>query len=277
MKEEDAKITKTEEEVNEPVPEKKVKETKTNKKSHKLLFSILAVVAVLILIPVFIAGWLGFVPGLSNILGANNPRDLGVVYTEADYNSYLEKTGADFIDFSEAPVNPNNPDKKVIFADPKTVTNQEFTQEELTAAINSVGWAWMPLKNAQVKFTDDTVEVSGNLNIENIDKFIAFIGGVGYSNEDVDTAISWGKRLVGEAPVYIKANASVVNDQLTFNLQEAQIGRYTLPSDISSKVLSTGTTNAVVRADDFEATLAQPVDGALLFSGTYPTTVYVRY
>jgi hypothetical protein len=276
MKEEAAKTTKTEEKVPANIPEKQ-KEAKTNKKSHKLLYSILAVVAVLILIPVFIAGWLGFVPGLSNILGANNPRDLGVTYSEADYSSYLDKTGANFIDFSGAPANPNNPSEKVVFADPKTVTNQEFTQEELTAAINSVGWAWMPLKNAQVKFTEDTVEVSGNLNIENIDKFITFIGGVGYSNEDVDTAISWGKRLVGDAPVYIKANASVVNDQLTFNLQEAQIGRYTLPSDISSKVLSTGTTNAVVRADDFEATLAQPIDGALLFSGTYPTTVYVRY
>jgi hypothetical protein len=248
-----------------------------SKKSHKLLYSLLIIFAVVIIIPVLIAGWFGFVPGLSSIMGANTPRDLGITYTEADYASYKEKTGVAFIDFSEAPENPNKPGKKIVFSDPKTVSNQEFTQEELTAAINSVGWAWMPLKNAQVKFTQDVVEVSGNLNIDNIDKFITFIGGVGYSNENVNTAISWGKKLVGDAPIYIKANATVANDQLTFNLVEAQVGRYSVPQDIADKVLSTGTTNAILKTDNLEATLAQPVDGALLFSGTYPTTIYVRY
>jgi hypothetical protein len=247
------------------------------KKKHKLLVISLILVSIFILLPLLIAGWFGFIPGVSNIMGARDPKDLGVVWTEADYQSYLEKTNASFIDISNAPINPNNPDKKIIFTDPKTVENQTFTQEEITAAINSVGWAWMPISNAQVKFTDNTVEISGNLELDNIEKFIGFIGGVGYENQAVNTAADWGRRFVNGAPIYFKADASVSNNSLNLSLQEASIGRFSVPMDIADKVLYTGSTNSINNAQNFSVDSAKFIDGSLSFSGTYPQTVYVLY
>lgn len=254
--------------------EKREKETKPKKK-HKALLIIGIIAVIIIAIPLLVAGWFGFIPGLSNILGAKNPVNLGVTWSEADYESYLDKTNANFIDFSEAPVNPEDPSKKTVFADPVTVTNQTFTQEELTAAINSVGWAWMPVSNAQVRLSNDTVEISGNLELENIESFVNFIGGVGYDEASVKTAADWGRRLMQGSPIYIKANTSVSNNQLDFSLQDIKIGRFSVPKDIANKVVYNGSTNSINNAKYFSAESATFSEGILNFSGQYPTTVYV--
>ncbi len=274
-------MSDVEQEATEQEPKTDDKEqvqTKTSpKKSHKKRNIILLIITVFILIPTFIAGWLGFVPVLSTILGATKPRDLGVRYTSTDFSTYQQKTKINFLDFANAPDNPNKPGKKTVFADPKTVDNLQLTQEELTAAVNSTGWLWMPVKNAQIRLTDNTVEVSGNLNMKYIDEFINFAGGVGYSDADVDRAISWGNKFVGNAAVYVKANASITNDVVSFSLQEVKVGRFNVPMDIAQKVLSTGSTNSVNRTENLEVKSARPINGGLDFSGTYPTTIYTKY
>jgi hypothetical protein len=47
----------------------------------------LVVVGILVLIPILVLGFLGFMPIVSDIMGTNRPRDLGVKYTDADYLS----------------------------------------------------------------------------------------------------------------------------------------------------------------------------------------------
>lgn len=256
--------------------ENTTKTQKTKKKSRGKLFALIGVVvAIILLVPVLIAGWFGFIPGLSNILGAKDPVDLGVTWTEADYQSYLDKTNASFLDYENAPPNPEDPIKKTIFADPTTVANQTFTQEELTAAINSIDWAWMPISNAQVRLSDNTVEISGNLELDNIEKFVSFIGGVGYDDNSVQTAADWGRRLANGAPIYLKANASVSNDVLDFSLQDVKVGRFSIPQDIANRVVYTGSSNSINNAKNFDAESVTFEDGALQFSGTYPQTIYV--
>jgi hypothetical protein len=245
------------------------------KKRRKWPWIVSAVVLVLVVIPVFVLGYLGFVPGLSSLMGATKARDLGVRYTEADFTSYQTKTGRQFLDFANAPDNPLKPGKKTIFADPKpqdTVT----TQEEITAAINLVGWSWMPLTNAQVRFGDGTVEVSGNLNMDQLSNFVDFIGGVGYSQSDIDKALSWGKRLAGNPPVYVKATTSVTNNVLSMTVEQVKIGRFSAPLDIAGKVLNTATVNALDNAYGLNTESATFSDGQLHFVGTSPTTIYVK-
>ena len=58
------------------------------------IVKILGVIAVLIIIlAVASLGYLGFVPGISNIMGANSPRDLGVKYTSEDLQRARSKLG----------------------------------------------------------------------------------------------------------------------------------------------------------------------------------------
>ena len=232
-------------------------------------------VAVLILIPVLYLGYLGFVPGLSSVFGSNKPKDLGVRYTAADYTSYQQKTGSQYLDFANAPPNPNKPGKKIVFGDPKQM-DLNLTQSEVTAAINSVGWAWMPIKNAQVRFGDGTVEVSGNVNGAVIPDFVNFIGGVGYSQSDVEKASVWAKRL-GNPPIYLKGNATVTDNVLDLRVTEAQVGRFKVSIASAEKVLSTGTINIKNNAVGYFVQSASFQNSQLHFVGTAPTTTYVKH
>ena len=46
-----------------------------------------------VLLIILVAGYLGFVPGLSSILGASSPKDLGIRPTAADYAAASAKLG----------------------------------------------------------------------------------------------------------------------------------------------------------------------------------------
>lgn len=236
---------------------------------------VLAILAVLVFVPVIIAGYFGAVPGVSNIMGAKKAKDLGVVYTDADFESYKAKTGVQFADFANAPSNPDKPGKKVVFAEPKQM-DVSLSQEEITAAINKSGWLWLPLSNTQVKFNDGVVEVSGNLQLAHIKEFIAFIGGVNYSNADVDQAVSWANKLFGGAPVYIKANASVSNGVLSLQVVDAKLGRFSVPLNNAQQALQAGTNNALARTAGLSVGSATISTGKLNFSGTAPTLIYIK-
>jgi hypothetical protein len=248
--------------------------TPKKRKKWPWVVGILAVLGVIVLIPLIIFTFMGIMPGFSNWFGFNKPVDLGVKWSAADWASYQQKTGGNFIDFTSAPLNPENNTKKTVFADPKQM-DVNLTQEEITAAINSSGWLWMPIKNAQVKFNNGQVEVSGNINTAYIPNFVNFIGGVGYSQADVEQATSWAK-LLGEPPIYIKANASVTNNIPSLQIVEAKVSRFSIPVDIANKVIQTGTNNAIPRTSGLDIQKATFSDGQLNFTGTTPTTVYVK-
>lgn len=244
------------------------------KKRHTGLIIGLSALVIILLIPVLIAGWFGFVPGISRVMGATKAQDLGVVYTPADVTSYQQKTAVTFKDYASAPADPTDPGSVTVFADPKTVTDLRITQEELTAAINSSGWSGMPIDNTQVRLSSGVVELSGNLNIENIQNFVNNFDQTAASQQNVDNAVGWAKQFLGSVPVYIKASASVQDNKLSFTVTEAKIGRFSIP--IPADASTTESSNVVLKADNFEAKSVQAVDGALIFSGTYPATIYVK-
>lgn len=251
--------------------------TRRHRVKHPFLVVFVSIVTLVIVVPLLIAGWMGFVPGLSNILGSRTPKDLGVTWTAADLTSYKAKTGTNFLDFVNAPANPDKPGKKTIFSDPKTVTNLVLTQAEITAAINSLGWELAPLTNVQVRLTPGTMEVSGNVKLDRVVDFVNFIGGVGYSSSDVQKAVNAGKSFVNGAAFYAKARASVTDNVLGFTLENVQIGRYAPPLDVATKVISTGGSNGLHNTKYLDVQSATIGQGTLSFSGTYPTTMYVKH
>lgn len=236
---------------------------------------LLAILIVFVIVPVLVAGYYGVVPVVSNVMGVKKAQDLGVRFTAADYESYKSKTGVQFADFASAPDNTAKPGKKIVFANPKQM-DVSLTQEEITAAINNSGWLWMPLSNTQVKFNEGNVEVSGNLQLTYIKEFINFIGGVSYSSADIDKAVSWADKLLGGAPVYIKAATSVSNGALNLQVTEAKVARFTVPIDQAQKALQAGTNNALTRTAGLKVDSATFSAGKINFSGTAPTLIYVK-
>ncbi len=251
--------------------------TPAPKHKHRLLVTLGVVVALLVLAPLFVAAWFGFVPGLSNVLGARTPRDLGVTWSAVDLASYKSKTGTNFLDFANAPVNPTDATKKTIFTDPKTVQDLQLTQAEITAAINSLNWAWLPATNVQVRLGSGTIEISGNLKLDHAVDFARFIGGVGYSESDVQKATDWGMRFANGSAFYAKGTASVANNMLTYSLQDVRIGRFSVPNGVASRVVYTGGSNGMHNTKYLDVKSATVEPGKLLFSGTYPSTIYVKH
>ena len=183
-------------------------------------FVILGIIVVVVLI----GGYYGFVPGVSNVFGSNKPKDLGVKYTEQDRQSGRAKTGWEIKTLPAG----LPPEKSLVYTGSKSV-NAVFTEKELTAWINK-SWNYIPLTDCQIRINpDNTVEFSGILHVSQIKNFEAAMGG---SSAEIDNLLpGFIKYLPSSPPVYMKASASVVNNQVTCNVIAFSIGRYSVSTD----------------------------------------------
>jgi hypothetical protein len=91
----------------------------------KILIGFLIGIGAVVLIVVIALGYLGFMPGVSNIFGSNKPKDLGVTFSAADYQSARAKMGTIISDL------PNNAaaEASVKFSGQKAI-NATFTESD---------------------------------------------------------------------------------------------------------------------------------------------------
>lgn len=150
-----------------------------------------------------------------------------------------------------------------------------LTQEEITAMLNSTGWTLMPVKNTQVRLGNGTIELSGNLDSSAISSFTKSISGSSYSQSEIDSAISWAK-LLGDPPIYIKANASITNNVLNIAVTEAKVGFISIPTSVAGNLLKDGSYNIKNNSALYDVQHAAATEGQLHFVGTAPTTIYIN-
>jgi hypothetical protein len=180
----------------------------------------LLVLLLIIFLPVFALGMMGFIPGLSSILGADKPRDLGVKYTTADLSSVRSKSQ---IEYATLPPS-NSPLQTRQFIGAREITG-EFSSAEITATLNNQNWVHWPYKNVQIKFNaDGSGEISGIL-IKN--KLPGYAAAIGIPTE----ALTFVMKYLPTDPVfYVKMKATLENNKVgIFEPQSLQIGRITLP------------------------------------------------
>lgn len=182
---------------------------------------IIVLIVIFLVVPVLILGYLGFIPGLSQIFGANKPRDLGIKYTEADRLSAYTKNGVEGLPLISS-------DSAAIKYEGKKDLNVSFTQEELTALNNSVTWKYYPVSNLQIKFNPDgTGEASGILHIKKILPYISLT----HSTKEVEEAM--GKYNISfDTPFYLKGSIKIVDNKVSFIGQQIQVGRITIPANL---------------------------------------------
>lgn len=183
----------------------------------KVLISIPLLILIILL---FFLGYLGFIPGLSNVFGSNSPRDLGVKYTEADRSSARAKTQ---IEYTVLP--PETPVALSIQRFGSRAVNAEFSSNEISALMNNRPWKYWPYKNVQVKFNaDGSAEVSGSLIKERIPGYMAAID---IPQEVIDLTM---KFLPPDPVFYVKGKATLQNNQVAiFEPQNFEIGRLPIP------------------------------------------------
>uniref|UniRef100_A0A7C4M5T6 Uncharacterized protein n=1 Tax=candidate division CPR3 bacterium TaxID=2268181 RepID=A0A7C4M5T6_UNCC3 len=169
--------------------------------------------------------YLGLMPGLSDLVKTNKPKDLKVIYTEEDYSGFMAKTKTNYVSLEGDPI----PEESIIFSGQKDLETS-FTSAEASARINYDKWAYMPFYNVQIKFNNDgTFELSSNLRMDRIDGFIQSIGGVGYSKKDVDKGLGYLGIIKNDPPIYAKASVAVQNNEPIIHLEKLEVGKIRIP------------------------------------------------
>ncbi|HWI62933.1 MAG TPA: hypothetical protein VNT75_13890 [Symbiobacteriaceae bacterium] len=163
-----------------------------------LLIALVAILALLV--------YAGLVPGLSGLVGANTPRDLGVHATPADYDRVVQNIST-MVKPAPAAGGARTPQK----------FDHEFTEAELSALLaHSSDSAW-PVRSAQVRVhADGTLEAS-----------------LGLSKEAIPPEVLQRLprvTLPSEVPVYVKGRLSIAGpNELRLDAQHAEVGRFPLP------------------------------------------------
>lgn len=241
-------------------------------KIKKILLGCTCCFFIVLFIAVFVLGYFGLIPSLAHLLGTDKPRDLGIRYTEQNYNDGIKKLGVkiEMVSAVEASVS-----EAITFIG-KHLVKETFSSEEITALTNSHTWGLFPVRETQIRInSDNTFEVSGLLKI---DLAIEYIKKLGVSEADIKQAMSLVKIPMQDLPFYVKATGSVANNQVAAQFLILEIGRFSVPLSIVTPYMA-------ALNDLFSKSLAQEVgatitslvlkDGKMLLDGLYPSVIKI--
>ena len=180
---------------------------------------------------VLILGFLGFVPVLSDLLGANRGLNLGISYTKTDYNSAVNKLG-----ITVTPLAQNLSPSDSIVASGSHRVDQTLTSAELTALVNTMGdtWAYFPIKNTQIRINQNgSVEVQANLIMNRFDGFATALK----LSDSVKQEFSSYSNLIKTNPsFYMKYTMSITDGQTQSNINVMKLGFIDVPAPELAKI-----------------------------------------
>lgn len=180
-------------------------------------------VVVIFLTIFYIFGALGYIPGLSKVLGAEKPRDLGITYTEADFATARAKSQLQYIELPST----NPPELSIIRAGTRPITTS-WNSAEMTSLLNDRPWKYWPISDVQLRINDDgSVELSGVVDRDILKGYAAAIG---VSPEVATGVISF---LPPKSAFYIKATTSLKDNKVNnFEIQSVSYGKMIIPVSI---------------------------------------------
>ena len=170
--------------------------------------------------------FVGLIFGAYKYFLSGGPRDLGVKYTPADYQTTHEKFG---ISVGSLPSAASIADS-LQFTGKKDI-NLNLNSTEITAYISAEKWKYAPISNLQVRINPDgTGEISGLLHLSNLLPYISMTTPVA----DVQKAID-KYHISGTPPFYVKGKLTVTNNQVDMDIQSLEVGRIPVPANYISQ------------------------------------------
>jgi hypothetical protein len=186
----------------------------------KIIKALFGIAAVLVIAIVLVLGYLGLIPGVSNLMGTNKPRDLGIIYTQADYNSARAKSK---IAYEVLP--SGTPASQSLQRSGQNNINTAWSSAEITSLMNGRPWKYWPYKDVQVKLNEDgSAEISGVLDKS---KILNYAAAINLPTEVVKYAVNF---LPADPVFYVKGRATLTENKVgLFEPQKVEIGRMPLP------------------------------------------------
>lgn len=241
----------------------------------KSLTILLVFVVLLTVGGILLLGYFGIIPMPGDFFNVTKPKDLGVTYTEEDYDEFMAKTESQVLSFDKAPEELQT-GPGIVFTSPKTY-DMSFTNSEISARINYSNWSSMPVENVQVKFSDGgIIEVSGNLITSKLKNFASIAGYGGYSEENVDKGLNWIEKLGTNPAFYIKAKTEITNNELSLDTESIEINRLGLPADQANKALTIATETIVKSVTGLDTEKLTITENAYNFKGNAPSVIYSK-
>lgn len=237
----------------------------------KFLKGLLITIGALVVIIVLVLGYLGFVPGVSNLFGSNKPKNLGVTYTQADYDSAHLKDGTTHTIIPSS----SSPQGSIIFSGSHPV-NAVYTQAEITALFNDRQWEYYPLKNIQIRINaDNTEEISGTVITSRLKGYAEALNLVGSNQAAIDKYLNL---IPGNPAFYAKGTVEVENGQIVnTDITDFKIGNLTLTKQVQDNlqgIISHAYTE-MAAYPGFEMTTLQFSNGEVKFVGALPDSARV--
>ncbi|UMZ73718.1 hypothetical protein [Natranaerofaba carboxydovora] len=239
---------------------------------RKLLILLLFI----IIVPVLLLGYIGIIPGVSDILGSNRPRDLGV---RPEYYENLQsvrgklsgmrlENPADIILTSENEQEAWERLSTINF-EPVAV-NTGFSSEEFTSLLQTGSWYNWPLYDVQTRFNPDgSAEVSGMVDA---DKLRGFAVRTGISAEAFDN-FATDLILNRDMPFYARAQGAVVNNQVDLQISRVELGRAPLTA-LANRYehdIDVYLTDGIAKMPQVSVTRLDVQDGELRYDGELPS------
>ncbi len=238
----------------------------------KTLKIILLVIFGIILLLLILFGYWGFVPGLSPVMGSTQPRDLGVTYTDKDYEEAMKKQGV-AIEYA----GPKADFYTSVTHEGKKTVKESFTGAEITAMTSKRNFGTLPFSNIQVKINQDgSFEMSGMLDI---DSAVTFAQKLGASKAEIDKGIQEAKLPFTNMPFYLKGTGGVKNGTVFGDFTTIEVGRFPIPATIITQY-----TPALREASEWALKTEYGVtmreisfkDGKVYVDGDYPAKEVVK-
>ena len=254
-------------------------------------------VGAIIVIAVLVLGYLGFMPGLSNLFGSNKPRDLGVTYTSNDFQAARAKIGTAITDSPStnlpSTTSPSTelPSTKLPSTElPSSATPEQslkpsnqgaasiaFTQAEINALLNNPQWKNYPLSNCQLRINPDgTAEFTGLLLKE---RLVGYGKTIGTTKDKVKFLTDYLKYLPGDIAFYIKGTVAVTNGQIVnADITDFHVGNLSLTGQVQDhmdRLIQLAQTK-MAKSHNFSIKSLRFANGQLEFEGTLPDIIRTK-
>jgi len=182
------------------------------------------------LVVLVIIVYFGYQYFLKDKISLFGPKDLGVKYTQADYQSTHDKFGTMVEKNSSSSASIKD---SLVYSGKKDV-KISLNSSEITAYLNAETWKYAPLSNLQVKINNDgTAQASGILNLVNLIPYLS----LSVSTDEVQKAIDQF-HISGNPPFYAQGTVSVINNQVTFNINKLSVSQIPIPANYINENIS---------------------------------------
>lgn len=233
----------------------------------KIIFGI--IIVLVISGGIFIGGITGKIPFVTEVLGMNNARDLGIDYKSINVDDVHTKIGTTVV------TNSDMAGEKGVKMEGKKDVTYVLTQEEISALSNNSPYKYNPFSNAQVRINEDgSVEASAILKIQMV---FDLANAMGYSAETVRNQMERYNLPTKDMPVYAKATEYVKDNKVTMNIEKAEVSKIPLPSFIIEQAtpqIVSATEGLINSFPSFSIKSMTFSKGEMNFEGTIPEKQY---